>query len=452
MRYLPHNDEAISRMLSEIGVSEVDELFSDVPSKALKNVKFNLPNHMSELEVERYMKNLTKNNLVASEIPFFIGGGAYQHHIPSAVDHIIQRGEFLTSYTPYQAEISQGTLQSLYEFQTQVSMITGMEIANASMYDGSTASAEAVLMAGRITKKNKIVITEAVHPQWIETIKTFINPIGMKLLKIKKKEPGKFEDNFGEICGNIDKDTACVVIQIPDFFGSVGNYIDISKKCNEYGALLIVCVTEVLSLGLLNPPGKFGADIVVCEGQSLGVGLSFGGPYVGLFSTHKKYVRYMPGRIVGQTSDKNGKRGWVLTLNTREQHIRREKATSNICTNAGLCALAFSIHLSLLGETGFKKLAVVNHERANFLYDALLLVKNISLLNDSFFNEFVISLPSSSKDFVEHACRKGVMAGLPVERLFFSLPNSKNMLLIAATELNTDNDIKKLVKLFKDYF
>ena len=451
MRYLPHNDEDIKNMLLEIGVKKVDELYADVPNKVIKNVKFDLSDHMSEIDVERYMNNLSKKNIAANEVPFFIGGGAYHHHIPAAVDHIIQRGEFLTSYTPYQPEISQGTLQSLYEFQSQVAMLTGMEIANASMYDGSTASAEAVLMATRITKRGKTVISEGVHPQWIETIQTFINPLNIKLVRIKKPSPGIFEDNLSDILNNIDDRTACVVIQNPDFFGSVGDYTKISKKCQEYGALLIVCISEILSLGLIEPPGNSGADIVVCEGQSLGVGLSFGGPYVGLFSTHKKYVRQMPGRIAGETIDKNGKRGWVLTLNTREQHIRREKATSNICTNSGLCALAFSVHLSLLGDTGIRRLAAFNHERANYLYDAIISIKNIEILNSSFFNEFTIKLPTNADEFVKYAAEKGVMAGLPISRLASPKFYSKHILLITSTELNTDMDVSILVKLLEDY-
>ena len=452
MRYLPHTEEDVKTMLSEIGVTEINELFEDIPKSIIKNTKFDLPDHKSEIEVERYMTELSKKNIIATEVPFFIGAGSYNHHIPAAVDHIIQRGEFLTSYTPYQPEISQGTLQSLYEFQTQVAMITGMEIANSSMYDGSTASAEAVLMATRITRRKNVIISEGVHPQWVETINTFTKPLGINLSKIKKQNLANFDENFEEIYELINTETACVVIQNPDFFGNIGDFKKLAQRCHKHDALLVVCINEILSLGLIEPPGELGADIVVCEGQSLGVGLSFGGPYVGLFATHKKFVRNMTGRIVGQTLDKNHKTGWVLTLNTREQHIRREKATSNICTNSGLCALAFSVHLALLGNTGFKKLATENHYRAIQLFDYLKTIKKIKLLNKSFFNEFSLELPSDASIFVDYASKKGVLAGLPADRLFHLDGRYKNILVLAVTELNTKTDMNALIKIFKDYF
>ena len=306
-----------------------------------------LPDHLGELEVERAFQDFAAKNVSPSTAPFFIGAGAYRHHVPSTVDYMIQRGEFLTSYTPYQPEITQGTLQYLFEFQTQVSLLTGMEVANASMYDGSTGASEAVLMANRITRRTKALISGGLHPHYRAIIETTAHWQGYSAVA-GKADPEGLED----LIAQVDKETSCVVVQNPSFFGHVRDFTKLAAACHAAGALLIVVVTEVVSLGLIKPPGEMGADIVVCEGQSIGNGLGFGGPYVGLFATRDKYVRQMPGRLVGETVDADGKRGFVLTLSTREQHIRREKATSNICTNAGLCALAFTVHLTLAGRGG----------------------------------------------------------------------------------------------------
>jgi glycine dehydrogenase subunit 1 len=378
-------------------------------------------------------------------VPFFLGAGAYKHHIPATVDHIIQRSEFLTSYTPYQPEISQGTLQYLFEFQTQVSLMTGMDVSNASMYDGSTSSAEAVSMAKRITKRNKVIISPTLHPQYAEVIKTLISGDEDSI-------DYKFSEDFdlSSLISKIDEDVSCVVIQNPDFFGSCHSLEKLAEYIHSKGALLIVVVNEVISLGMMKSPGSMGADIVACEGQSLGNPLNFGGPYIGLMSTKDKYVRQLPGRIVGETNDMNGEKGFVLTLATREQHIRREKATSNICTNSGLCSLAFTIHLSLLGERGFKKLSKLNHEAAIKLYDQLKNLEGFKVRNKSFFNEFTLELPISAVTFVEKMSGKGVLAGVPISRLVNQDDSFSNLLLVASSEMNSDSDREVFIKLAKE--
>src|SRR5882672_9892595 len=328
MRYLPLTPRDRSAMLAKIGVSSVDELFRDVPATA-RRPRFALPAHAGEMEVERALGRLAAQNTAAASGPFFCGAGAYRHYVPATVDHLIQRSEFLTSYTPYQPEIAQGTLQVLFEFQTQVALITGMEVANASMYDGSTATAEAVLMAHRLTGRNRAVLSGNLHPHYAETVRTMAGLAGE--IVTAPGNPGVME----EFVSLIDATTSCVVVQNPDVFGFLRDLNPIAEAAHAKGALLIVVVTEPISLGLVESPGAMGADIVAGEGQALGNGLNFGGPYVGLFATREKFERQMPGRLAGQTIDAEGRRGFVLTLSAREQHIRREKATSNICTNSG---------------------------------------------------------------------------------------------------------------------
>ena len=397
------------------------------------------------MEVGRILSGIANKNMNSNQVPFFLGAGAYKHHIPATVDHIIQRSEFLTSYTPYQPEISQGTLQYLFEFQTQVSLMTGMDVSNASMYDGSTSSAEAVSMAKRITKRNKVVISPTLHPQYAEVIKTLISADEDSI-------DYKFSENldFSSLISKIDEDVSCVVVQNPDFFGSCHSLEELADHIHSKGALLIVVVNEVISLGMMKSPGDMGADIVACEGQSLGNPLNFGGPYIGLMSTKDKYVRQLPGRIVGETNDMSGEKGFVLTLATREQHIRREKATSNICTNSGLCSLAFTIHLSLLGERGFKKLSKLNHEAAIKLYDKLKNLEGFKVRNKSFFNEFTLELPISAAIFVEKMAGKGVLAGVPVSRLANQDDSFSNLLLVASSEINSDSDREDFIKLAKE--
>ena len=443
MRYLPLTTDDRNKMLSEIGVGDIEELFKDVPNDALLKSAIALPSHKSEMEVETSITSFAKKNKTTNIFPSFLGAGNYSHHIPASVDHLIQRGEFLTSYTPYQPEIAQGTLQALFEFQTQVSLITGMEVANASMYDGATATSEAVLMACRITRRDKIILSNGLHPHYNEVIKT-----NSRHLKLSIDSTSVY--NKKALCELIDENTACIVVQNPDFFGRVQDFTELSETCHQYGALLIIAVTEIISLGALTNPGEMGADIVSGEGQSLGNPISFGGPHVGLLSTREKFLRQMPGRLAGETVDEDGKRGWVLTLSTREQHIRREKATSNICTNSGLCALAFSIHLSLLGEDGFTQLAKINHQKAIDLSKAIESLDEVELINETFFNEFTLKLPKPAISIVEEMANKGVLAGVPVKRLIPHDIDTENMLIVAATELTTNSDIEKFVTCLRE--
>jgi glycine dehydrogenase subunit 1 len=437
MRYHPLTADDRALMLQRIGVASVDELFRDVPEGRLLEGLLPLPLGQSEIAVERAMAAMARKNRAAGDGPFFVGAGAYRHHVPATVDHLIQRSEFLTSYTPYQAEISQGTLQVLFEFQTQVARLTGMDVANASMYDGSTAAAEAVMMAARLTRRGKAVVSGGVHPQYRDVIETIAVGVEVEALPA---DPLSAED----IAATIDETVACVVVQSPSFYGHLVDLAPIAEAAHKAGALVVSVFTEAVALGAIEPPGPQGADIVVGEGQSIGNPLTFGGPYVGLFATRKAHVRQMPGRLAGETVDADGKRGFALTLNTREQHIRRDKATSNICTNSGLCALAFSIHMTLLGEAGLTRLARLNHARACATVDALARVPGVDVLNETFFNEFTVRLPGDAAEAVERAAAAGVIAGLPASRLDPAAPG--DLLIVAATELTTDDDIAALAR------
>jgi len=445
MRYLPLTQDDRRAMLAKIGAADVDALFRDVPKAAMAPLSaFGLPDTQGEMEVERALSKLAAKNVAAGAAPFFCGAGAYKHHVPSAVDHLIQRSEFLTSYTPYQPEIAQGTLQYLFEFQTQVALLTGMEVANASLYDGSTATAEAVLMAQRVTKRGKAILSGGLHPHYAETVETVASLFGP--IVRGAVTPGSAED----LAALVDEETACVVVQSPDVFGLIRDLKAIADAAHAKGALLIAVVTEVVSLGLLEPPGAQGADIVAAEGQSIGNGLNFGGPYIGLFATREKFLRQMPGRLCGETADAQGRRGYVLTLSTREQHIRREKATSNICTNSGLCTLAFTIHLSLLGEEGLTRLARINHAKANALADRLAAVPGVELVTPAFFNEFTVRLPKPAAPVVDALAAKGVIAGVPASRLVPQDKSVEKLLILAATETSTDDDFAALASALKE--
>jgi len=424
MRYLALTKQDHDEMLKAIGqssknINSVNDLFDAVPVDALlKQPISGLPNHQGEIEVENFLTNLSKKNRPANSAPFFLGAGCYNHHIPAAVDHLIQRSEFLTAYTPYQPEIAQGTLATIFQFQSTIALLTGMEVANASMYDGATSLAEAVLMTLRIKKDRKnIYIHNALNADYAAVLQTYSDLAE------------------AEISQNLDEKTACVIVSYPDFNGNITDLNEIRKKCDAVDALMIVVVTEVLALGLLEAPAM--ADIVVGEASSVGVGMNFGGPHLGFFACKKVNVRQMPGRICGLTTDENGEAGYVLTLNAREQHIRREKATSNICSNQGLCATAFTIHSMLLGEIGFKQLALINHKKACDLAEKLSAVKGVKVLNDSFFNEFTIELSQDSFAVNKKLLAKNIIGGLALEG---------NKLLIAATELTSDNDMDILAK------
>ena len=438
MRYLPLTDADRAAMLDVVGAASIEDLYVDVPRHAWSNDLLDLPLHQGEIEVERAISAMAQKNLHADNAPFFLGCGAYRHHVPAAVDALIQRGEFLTSYTPYQPEISQGTLQMLFEFQTMVARLTGMEVANASMYDGASAAAEAVLMASRVTRRSRAVLSGSLHPHYRDTVITYTRHSDLDVVT----SPMVLRE--ADVEQEIDRSTACVVVQTPDVFGRLHDFSALAQACQEAGALLVVAVSEVVSLGLVTPPGDMGADIVVCEGQSLGNPLGFGGPYVGLFATRKRHVRQMPGRLAGETVDVDGRRGWVLTLSTREQHIRREKATSNICTNSGLCALAFTIHLALLGESGLVRLAVLNHEAAQRTAERLLAIEGISTPNNGFFNEFTLELPRPAGDVVDELAERGILGGVPLSRFAPMDVDVANLLLVAATEMTTAAEIETL--------
>ncbi len=438
MRYLPLTPDDRSAMLAAIGAKSIDDLFVDVPGAARRDGFVDLPRVAGELEVERTLGAMAAKNASAGTVPFFCGAGAYKHHVPATVDHVIQRSEFLTSYTPYQPEIAQGTLQYLYEFQTQVANLTGMPVANASLYDGSTAMAEGVLMATRVTRRNKAVISGGVHPHYVRATETVVHAVGVETQVLPAAVDAEVD-----VIAQIGPDTACVVVQTPNVFGTATDVTKIAEAAHAAGALLIVVVTEAVSMGLLKSPGEMGADIVAAEGQSIGNALNFGGPYVGLFACREKLVRQMPGRLTGETVDADGERGFVLTLSTREQHIRRDKATSNICTNSGLCTLAFTIHMSLLGETGLRRMALLNHEKALATRDALAAIPGVEVLTPRFFNEFAVRLPKPAAEVVEQLAQHRILAGVPYSRL---APGAgmDDVLLVAATEMTMDADIKIL--------
>jgi glycine dehydrogenase subunit 1 len=443
MRYLPLTDTDRSAMLRTIGADSIDDLFVDVPAAArLSGPVEGLPMHATELAVERHLTALARQNLVAGEVPFFLGAGAYRHHVPASVDHLIQRGEFLTAYTPYQPEIAQGTLQMLFEFQTQVARLFGCDVANASMYDGSTACWEAIVMARRVTRRGKALLSSGLHPHYVSVAHTMAKFTGDDL---RSATPTlEAATDIDALIETIDDDTSCVVVQYPDILGRIASLSDLADRAHARGALLIAVVTEPVALGAICSPGEMGADIVVGEGQSLGVGLQFGGPYVGLFACQERFVRQMPGRLCGETVDAEGKRGFVLTLSTREQHIRREKATSNICTNSGLCALAFSIHMTLLGEKGLRDLAALNHALAVSAAERLAKVPGVTLINDSFFNEFTLCLSQEARPVVRALADRRLLAGVSLGRLYPGVDALANGLVVAVTETTTAEDVETL--------
>jgi glycine dehydrogenase subunit 1 len=445
MRYLPLTQSDRKEMLATIGVSSIDELFKDVPQQARLKGPVELPAHIGEIEVERALGAVAAKNIAAGSVPFFLGCGAYRHHIPASVDHIIQRSEFLTSYTPYQPEIAQGTLQYLFEFQSMVAGLTGLEVANASLYDGSTAAAEAVRMAARITKREKTIFAGGLNPQVADTIRT---TCGLPPEAFVARPP-----HWGGSCGAeklIDDATSAIVVQTPSLFGDLIDLAPIAAAAHAKGALIIVVVPEIVSLGLIEAPGAMGADIVVAEGQSLGNAMSFGGPYVGVFAARAEFLRQMPGRLCGETLDAEGRRGYVLTISTREQHIRREKATSNICTNSGLCVLAFTIHLALLGEAGFKRLALLNHQSAVKTAQALENMRGVELMTPAFFNEFTLRLGRPAAEIVDALANKRILAGVAASRLYPDTENARQLLIVAATEMTSDADRAALAQGLKE--
>lgn len=449
MRYLPLTPDDRTAMLATIGAAKINDLFADVPAEArLDGPIRGLPLHASEMAVERHMSALARSNRAAGDGPFFLGAGAYRHHVPASVDHLIQRGEFLTAYTPYQPEIAQGTLQMMFEFQSQVARLLGCDVANASMYDGSTACWEAIVMARRVTKRSKALLSTGLHPHYRSVARTMAKYTRDTLVD---GDPALLPGtDWADLAAAVDKETSCVVVQYPDILGRINDMTALATACLAAGALLIAVVTEPVALGLIKSPGEMGADIVVGEGQAIGVGLQFGGPYVGLFACKAKYVRQMPGRLCGETVDANGKRGFVLTLSTREQHIRREKATSNICTNSGLCALAFSIHMTLLGEAGLRQLAAINHARAASAAEQLVAVPGVTLLNQGYFNEFTLKLPSDARALIHKLAQKDILGGVSLGRLFPDNEELANGLVVAVTETVSEADIAAFAAALKE--
>jgi glycine dehydrogenase subunit 1 len=440
MRYIPNSPEEREEMLAEVGLTSAKELFRSIPADVQLDRPLNITEPLSEPEVIAAMEAMAAKNTAARK-PSFLGAGVYSHYSPTIVDHLIQRSEFFTSYTPYQPEISQGTLQYIFEFQTLICQLTGMEVANASMYDGSTAMAEAYLMAQRVTRRDKIVVAESVHPEYRAVAKTYTQHGDANIVTVG------FDETTGRLSdlSALDENTAALVVQSPNFFGCIEDLAALADAAHKVGALFVVVVTEAISLGLLKPPGACGADIVVGEGQSFGIPMGFGGPHVGLFATQEKFVRQMPGRLCGVAYDKNGNRGFVLTLSTREQHIRREKATSNICTNQGLIALAATIYMEAMGKQGLQEVAMQNAQKAAYAAKCISGIDGFSLsFSAPRFNEFVVQGPRPAKQILEGLrTESGIIAGLELSRYY---EGHENDFLVCVTETNTRDEIHSLVE------
>lgn len=443
MNYLPHTDEERKSMMDFIGIQSEEELFSSIPEN-LKDFQMNLPRPLSEIELLAEMKRIAAKNRTVDDRPCFLGAGAYRHFIPSALEAIISRAEFYTCYTPYQPEISQGTLQSIFEFQTAICELTGMDVANASMYDGATAAAEAALMTMRITGRNRIVASKALHPEYLSVIRTYLRGPGAELRESRLADGAEDLEAIEEL---MDGETAAFVVQVPNFFGIVDDLTEISKATQGRGGLLIVC-TDLVSLALLKPPAEYGADICVGDGQPAGNALSFGGPYVGFLAAKEEYLRQMPGRIVGETLDSRGNRAFVLTLQTREQHIRRQRATSNICSNQALNALAVTVYLSLLGRTGLRTVAEHCLQKAHFLAERATEVPGFKLtFQKPFSREFTLTCPLKSSKVNRMLLERGIVGGFELARFF---PDLNKELLLCTTELTTREDIEKLISALKE--
>ena len=430
MRYLPHTEDDIRAMLARIGVESIDALYEGIPESLRFKIPLDLPAPLSEMALVEEFHRLSMKNRSTRCSDSFLGAGCYDHFIPSVVRSLAGRSEFYTAYTPYQAEISQGTLQAIFEFQSLVCQLTGMEVANASMYDGASSLAEAVLMANRINRRSRAVLSRAVHPEYREVVRTYVEGAGIELVEVPEDETGRTD--LARIADVVDDGTAAVVIQSPNFFGVVEDLRPFSKLARDHKALLIAVVNEPMSLGVLQPPGALGADVVVGEGQAFGIPIAYGGPHVGLFATRQSFVRKMPGRLVGETVDQAGRRGYVLTLSTREQHIRREKATSNICTNEGLCALMATITLAVLGPRGLQELACLNLSRAAYARERIARLPGFRIpFSAPVFNEFVVEAPVKAEGLVETLAQEGIYAGVPLSRFF---PEMDHGLLVCVTE------------------
>jgi glycine dehydrogenase subunit 1 len=439
MRYLPHTEEDVAEMLKVIGVAKLDDLYATIPRECRRTSGLNLPEPMTEWELGDHMAMLAGSMAVSPEYKVFVGAGSYEHFIPESVIQLLARSEFVTAYTPYQPEVSQGTLQAIYEYQTLVARLLGMETANASLYDGASALAEALLMALRITHRNRVAISRTVHPSYQKVVRTYLAAAGCELLELSYLQDGTTDLSA---LNGID-DLAAVAVQSPNFFGCIEDLKPIGDLVHDKGALFVVCFSEPLAYGLLKNPGSQGADIACGEGQSFGIPQSFGGPGLGMFASKMKYVRSMPGRLVGMSKDMAGERGFVLTLATREQHIRREKATSNICTNGSLCALAAAMYMASLGGTGIRELAMLNHDKSEYLKKELVRAGFKVPFSGPTFNEFVVEFPPGFECAYERLLEKKMVPGLSLAPYYPELPNHY---LLCATEVRTRADMDALVR------
>ncbi|MCK4507108.1 MAG: aminomethyl-transferring glycine dehydrogenase subunit GcvPA [Desulfuromonadales bacterium] len=445
MRYIPHTEEDVRQMLGTIGVDSIEDLFSEIPRDVRLDRPYDLVAPMSESEVLGELKRLARQNATVETHTSFLGGGAYNHFSPSVVDHLISRSEFYSAYTPYQPEISQGTLQAIFEYQTLICQLTGMDVSNASMYDGASACAEAVLMSVRATRRSKVLLASNLHPEYRETVATYCRYLDIELVAVPYLESGRIDQKL--LSGLLDKGAAALVVGYPNFFGIIEELGVLADLAHEVGALLVSATSEPVALGKIKSPGELGADIVVGEGQSFGMPVSFGGPGVGFFATRQKTVRSIPGRLVGATTDKDGKPGYVLTLATREQHIRREKATSNICSNQGLCALIANIYLCLMGKNGLRELAEQNLAKAEYAKAAIGAIDGFSIpFTAPTFNEFVVEFEGDADAMLESLEAQGILGGIPLTKYF---PEMENRFLVCVTEQNSKADIDALVVALK---
>ena len=445
MRYLPHTGQDIKEMLAAIGVKSQDELFCEIPEKLRLKRPLELDRALSEPELAREMERLSQAAATTANTLSFLGGGAYPHFIPAAIDQLVLRSEFTTAYTPYQPEISQGTLQAIFEFQTMICQLTGMDVANASLYDGASACAEGALMAMRATRRSKVLLSAGLHPEYRDTVITYCRYLDAELVEVPLGEDGHTDVTVLKTL--LDDQTAALVTGYPNFFGVIEDLSGLADAVHACGARLVASVQEPIALGQLKSPGELGADIVAGEGQSFGIPVSFGGPYLGFFAARQKDVRSMPGRLVGETVDLDGERGFVLTLATREQHIRREKATSNICSNQGLCALTATIYMALLGKQGLRDVAAQNVAKACYAREAIAGLPGFALAySGTTFNEFVVECPIDAEELLAKLEEQDILAGIPLSRYYPEMPNR---LLICVTETHSRDDIDRLVAALK---
>jgi glycine dehydrogenase subunit 1 len=441
MPYIPHTDADRRAMLETIGLPSLESLFEDVPTQC-RFPRLNLPPAASEMEILDELNGLARKNRAVGQFAIFLGAGAYHHFVPSVVDHLAGRGEFATSYTPYQPEVSQGTLQAMFEYQSMIVRLTGMEVANASHYDGATAMAEAALMALSITRgqRKKVLVSPTIHPQYRQTLRTYLPPDSDLAYVTGDEDPGA---TLPDLVAQLDQETACLIIQNPNFFGELEEVDGLAEHVHAHGALLVVVSNPIISLGLLKPPGDYGADIVVAEGQPLGAGLNCGGPYLGIFTTRAEYVRRMPGRLVGETTDRQGRRGYVLTLTPREQHIRREKATSNICTNQSLVALRAAIYLAYMGKQGLRAVAELCYHKAHYAAHQIAQLPGFAVTTARpFFNEFRVRCPVPVPQLNRSLLERGILGGYDLEKDY---PHLKQEMLLCVTEMNTRAQIDRLI-------